>query len=182
MRTGECYQPVNKPIVIEKHIIDDAVHLVRPAADLHAALREMSELMRDDSFQFGNVHGIDQSQPDLQVLANREEHAPERRVVKNAGVHIGTDEYFSRHGCTDAGSEGSDGLKQFRMIVFKDLDAIALVGFIRSKQKFDQEDEDHDASRHDPDTKRQCDKGRFENNYHCATIDAKQGECKRQCK
>ena len=94
MKPSPGMQKTIVTIILKQHVINDLIHIVGKAAKLHAALAKMPELMCDNGLQFAYINAIDKAKTDLKIFANREEHTPEARVIKDTGIHVRRNKYL----------------------------------------------------------------------------------------
>jgi hypothetical protein len=131
---------VVEPVAAVDHIGDDAVGGIDVAAELHAVLREVAELVSQHRLELGEIETIDQPQADDQVLLRREEEVQHRFIERNRGVHVGGEEDAVREGRAGLLAQFADEGEQVGLFGFSDFDAHAGIDARALEESLDEEE------------------------------------------
>jgi len=167
--------------VVKEHIVNNLVHIVGIASKLHASLREVSEFMGQNTFEFTDVKGVYQAKADLQVFTYGQEHAPESGVVKNAGINFLGEVDLLRKRCAGFGSDLLNKFKQIRLLITGDFHQSGPVCLVGSKYEFQQKINHHQSGADHAHPDHQRDEPGVIDHQHNPAVAKQEGQADSRC-
>ena len=137
-------------VIDENEVAEDGACHGSTGADLHAALSKVAELMGEDACQFGLACAVEQPDANLEVLADRQEDAPEGGVVEDAGVDVEREENALRTAASRPRGEGVDQGEERRAVRAADLEAARVAVAREGEDRFDEVEAEHQRQRAEP--------------------------------
>lgn len=104
-------------VALDDDVAGDLLRGVDPAPDRHRALREVTELVGEHRLELAQREHVDEAEPDLQVLARRDDQVGEGQIVEDGGVDPGRDEDAVRPGGARLVGEAVQEGEQARVLV-----------------------------------------------------------------
>jgi hypothetical protein len=136
---------VVEPVPVFHDSPEGAVGDVHVLPQLHAALREVAELVGQKRLELAEGQDVDQAETQVQVLGHGPHQGQEGLLVEGRGVHVRAQENAVRHRRPHVRTHPADEREQPRLLLLGDLDLEGLALPVPLEKPLDEVQENDEA-------------------------------------